>query len=360
MINFSDTTNIQISKNIYFKNSLGLIQFAGNINNSIQEETTGGLRINANSNIGYSIAGATRLVLSSSLLYPNSDLGIDLGSNLRRFRNLNTGGSIYNGTTELINLTSTSLVSFKTPIAIDANNIIDLDGGNSTEYIQGTGSTIQIRANGSLIWQFSTSSNTSYADIRITGGRDIFSVVDSSGNLGKTGSRWKTVNLAEGIYNDDTLLIHTLKDSIDIYKPVGNVENRCELYDTTANTLTISVADTYTTITGLSIDEYQGGTVTDSSYTPDQAGLYEIEFNAYGTHSQNASDVHISLFVNDVENKKCEGARLIKTANDYGSYSGGAHIRLQGTEELKFRGKSANTGTITNDVLNFRIKRIDD
>lgn len=129
------------------------------------------------------------------------------------------------------------------------------------------------------------------------------------------------------------------------------------LYDT-LNYQEINVADTYYTIDSMLTECDTNVTVQgDSMYVIERAGYYKINCDfSKVTYTANLSDIHSSLFINDVHQLDMEMDVQVITSLRHESCSSGTYKYLNVGDEIKIKVRSNNTGTVIITHLNFRIK----
>ena len=120
--------------------------------------------------------------------------------------------------------------------------------------------------------------------------------------------------------------------------------------------ITISIANTYYTINGLTTGHAENITVTDSSITIPKDGWYGLFMHCSGHCSTNGRSPHISLFVDDIEDTRFEAeTRHATSGENYMTVWGGERYCTAG-EVLKVKVKYlANTGTYTIDHFGFDV-----
>lgn len=98
---------------------------------------------------------------------------------------------------------------------------------------------------------------------------------------------------------------------------ITSLEYNCRNYiNSTGVDVTIGTADVYYTIKGMGNKHNTNLSYTDSSITAVIAGWYNISMSCTGYTAANGKSVHVSLFVDDVENTSFEGAMFHKTSSE--------------------------------------------
>lgn len=128
------------------------------------------------------------------------------------------------------------------------------------------------------------------------------------------------------------------------------------LYDST-DIVTALATTHYLTLKSWRYREYSNCTVTDSTITVLEPGLYQIYVYTSFHFSVSSKIIHVSLFVNDVETH-LEIERKISTGGDAGNMGGMAILRVPDNGVLKLKGLTDGAGNMTRDHSGWVIKKL--
>ena len=121
---------------------------------------------------------------------------------------------------------------------------------------------------------------------------------------------------------------------------------------------TISVADTYYTIKGMTTSISDNISTTDSTSIITTSGYYDIIMHSFGSCAANNRSPHISLFVNGVEDTNYENETRNATSNQSYPITFGGTRHFNAGDIVKIKVKFlASTGTYTIQHLGFNIAK---
>lgn len=206
-IGTSATTSIlNVNGDITFTKSLADIQFAG-VNNYIKELTTSVLDIGGDTNIYFRLANTLKMALDNNNLRSNADGDLDLGQSSRNWGNLYLGNSIYNGSTEMIDLSDTGTTYVKTHIDLDAGKAVnmDKDGGSTTQMYYDGSNYIRFYANGGTAAYIGKTTSFFWSNLVMAG--ILYPNLDNTYDLGIVGFNFKDFYIAGSIYNGSTEMV---------------------------------------------------------------------------------------------------------------------------------------------------------
>jgi len=127
-----------------------------------------------------------------------------------------------------------------------------------------------------------------------------------------------------------------------------------EIYIASNQVLSMPAANTYYQVVGFSSGVLQNASVSSSRVTIKQSGYYKITYSASFTHANNNTIIHISLFVDGVENTKMEIERKIGSGGDLGAASASSIVYLNANQIIDMRARTeTNTGNLTTTHANF-------
>lgn len=155
------------------------------------------------------------------------------------------------------------------------------------------------------------------------------------------------------------LLFYSVSWGQDLRQSYPNLTNtRATLYITTNDTTSITAANTYYTINGFSGSKNNNITLTDSSMTMTQGGIYWIAISYSLTGTANTV-FHVCLFTNGTENTEIESEREIGAAGTIGAAAISGMVILSADDVLKLKVKADGTSKAIILVhLNFSVVRI--
>lgn len=122
--------------------------------------------------------------------------------------------------------------------------------------------------------------------------------------------------------------------------------------------VTTVLADAYHKLTGLSTHLLNGVSVIDSSFRIKTTGRYSIGVSSSFTNSVNNTEVHYSIFVNDIEDTTTEAERKVGTASDLGNAGITGIIDLKAGDIVDFRYNANKSSDITTNHCNMNIVKL--
>ena len=153
-------------------------------------------------------------------LEPLGDSSKNLGSASKRWNNYYTDGSIYNGTTEMIDLSDTGATVVKTDLSIDTGNELILDSSNNSKIVGTT--SIVFTANSNASFQMGASTNLTFKDFDT---RNMYPNANNTYDLGTSAKAYRDTYLSGSIYNGATKIIDLSDTGVTAVKTDLSVED---------------------------------------------------------------------------------------------------------------------------------------
>lgn len=129
------------------------------------------------------------------------------------------------------------------------------------------------------------------------------------------------------------------------------------LDEVSPTTITITDANTYYQITGLSAGTLNGFSINDSNLTATQTGLYKLDYHvSFSGGSNNVFDLTIGI--NHAEQTNCENLRKIGTSADVGNIGGTCFVSISAADKIVLFIEDETTPTTNAKIYSVNINLI--